>query len=189
MQTSEEINELNGILFELDRAGGTRSAFVRTVGQILSDCIQYVIDDSDGFNDLLNSEKTYVGTKLEKRILNRYQLPRKRKKSIQRLDTIIYGLDVDIKHSFRNKWMVPREAVGYWCLGVMTHYHQGRFSVGLLKMLDERLTSQKGIQDKKRSPTAEAMKLVKWLGKDVLLPPPTQTGTVGSCSSCSRTAA
>src|SRR4051794_35746728 len=61
--------------------------------------------------DVSKVEKTYVGTRVELEIIDRLGLPRGIK-----LDTLIAGHEVDIKHTLLSNWMIPQEAINELCL-------------------------------------------------------------------------
>lgn len=65
--------------------------------------------------------------------------------------------------------MIPPEVVGHWCLGISVNYERGVCGVGVLKMLEDGLTSAKGNQDGKRNMNAAGMKQVIGQAKYQLL--------------------
>ena len=76
---------------------------------MLRDCIDDVIMTAKtgrrSYEELEKTEKTYIGTRVE---IELRALLRLRK---GRLDTVILGHDVDIKHTMGSNWMIPTEAV------------------------------------------------------------------------------
>lgn len=161
MLSSEE-QRLISALISLEK---DKDSFVQSVGGIIRDAIDYVLDGEDSLDDLEACEKTYIGTKVEKRFLKRFGLPIKKKTDkATKLDTVIGGLDVDLKFTLHKNWMIPPEAVGHWCLLIQVCDKGNTFSLGLLRMDADRLTNG-GNRDGKRSVNKIGKQQIIWLAE------------------------
>lgn len=67
-------------------------------------------DRRRAYEELEKTEKTYIGTRVEIELRALLRLPK------GRLDTVILGQDVDIKHTMGGNWMIPTEALNCACL-------------------------------------------------------------------------
>lgn len=144
--------------------------FARRVGTVISEAIDHVLDGEASLDDLEGCEKTYIGTKVEKRFLKSFGLPRKTKVSTHRLDTVVADLDLDLKFTLGSTWMIPPEAVGHWCLLIRVDVPAQRFAVGLLRMDEDNLTKG-GNRDGKRSVSKAGRERIAWLVADAPLVP------------------
>ena len=97
----------------LKQAGGF-DKFQPEFPKLIREAIDEVIDTPRTgrvhASELEKTEKTYIGTKVEILVRNFFHLP----KGI--LDLTIDGLDVDVKNTLGNAWMIPPEAVGKPCI-------------------------------------------------------------------------
>jgi hypothetical protein len=149
--------------------GGTRDQFLAEVAEVVDGAIQYVLDGENDLDDLEACEKTYIGTKVEKRFLKHFGLPRKTKKDKQtKLDTVVGGFDVDIKFTVGNNWMIPPEAVGEWCFLLRTDWPNRTVDLGILKMDVEKLTKGTN-RDSKKSVNRFGKNHIVWLGQKIKL--------------------
>ncbi|MFZ2028844.1 MAG: NaeI family type II restriction endonuclease [Vitreimonas sp.] len=114
--------------------------------------------------ELEKTEKTYIGTKVEIIVRNYFRLP----KGI--LDLLVDGLDVDVKNTLGDSWMIPREAVGKPCIVVASDEERRTCYFGIIIAKLEYLT-QATNQDLKRSITAAGMKNIFWLVFNQAYPP------------------
>ncbi|EBA15657.1 putative regulatory protein [Roseobacter sp. SK209-2-6] len=144
------------------RAGGTL-ALEHDVPQMLRQCIDDVImtpkTGRRAYEDLEKTEKTYIGTRVE---IELRALLRLRK---GRLDTLILGQDVDIKHTMGGNWMIPTEALDSVCMLVAADEVRARCYLGLIVARRDYLTAGQN-KDAKRSISAEGFKHILWLFKD-----------------------
>jgi hypothetical protein len=156
-----------GTLFQLEceiteRAGGTL-ALEYDVPHMLRDCIDDVIMTAKtgrrSYEELEKTEKTYIGTRVE---IELRALLRLRK---GRLDTVILGHDVDIKHTMGSNWMIPTEAVDQPCILVAADEPRARCYLGLIVARPDYLTQGQN-KDAKRSISAEGFRHILWLLKD-----------------------
>ena len=106
------------------------------VGDVLRRAFDEVLDGQRTgrflYEELANSEKTYVGTKVE--ILLREEFRLARGPEPKRLDFAIAGVGVDCKYTQDSSWMIPLEAVDELCLLVRASDATARFSLGLLRL-------------------------------------------------------
>ncbi|MDR3425521.1 MAG: NaeI family type II restriction endonuclease [Alphaproteobacteria bacterium] len=106
--------------------------------------------------ELEKTEKTYIGTKVEILVRNFFRLP----KGI--LDLTIDGLDVDVKNTLGDTWMIPREAVGKPCILVASDEDKHTCFFGIFIAHLDNLTS--GVnQDQKRSVSAAGFMNIHWI--------------------------
>lgn len=103
-------------------------------------------------------ERTYVGTRVELRILAELKYPRG-----ATLDMLVEGVEVDIKTTIARTWMVPPEAVGRLCLLISFEEMSHRFRAGLLRANLEHLNRSQN-RDQKRSVSRAGMAAIRWLG-------------------------
>ncbi len=184
-EESEYSYDIEAVSILADIASRTVSdeQFAKDTAIVVQSAVQYVLDGEEHIDNLEGCEKTQLGTKVEKRWLKRYGFPIKRtaparKRILERtgetyqnpaLDTVIGSVDVDIKHTIGDNWMIPREAVNRWCLLFRTDYTHQTYDLGLLKMADAHLTEGCN-QDKKRSVSAEGKKHIYWIVRNYSLP-------------------
>jgi len=114
--------------------------------------------------ELEKTEKTYIGTKAEILIRNYFRLP----KGI--LDLTIDGLDVDVKNTLGQTWMIPREAVGKPCILVASDEPRRTFFFGILVAKIEHLTAGQN-QDQKRSVSVFGHQNIHWILVNESYPP------------------
>ena len=107
----------------------------RRVGDVLRRAFDEVLDGQRTgrflYEDLANTEKTYVGTKVE--ILLRQELDLPRGPEPKRLDFAISGIGVDCKYTQDTSWMIPIEAVDELCLLIRASDATALFSLGILR--------------------------------------------------------
>lgn len=115
-------------------------------------------------NELEKTEKTYIGTKVEILVRNFFRLP----KGI--LDLTIDGLDVDVKNTLGETWMIPREAVGKPCILVASDEVKHTCFFGIFVAHLDNLTAGLN-QDQKRSVSAVGFASIHWILIDEPYPP------------------
>ena len=103
------------------------------------------------------TEKTYLGTKIEILLRSWLGFP---KGNI--LDLSIDGIECDVKSTMHQTWMIPSEAMGHPCLLVKTDEESARFSIGLIVIRKEVLTSGRN-QDGKSSISKAGKGLIRWI--------------------------
>lgn len=151
----------------LSRVGGLnrfKSDFPKLVRQAIDEVIDTTRTGRVHASELEKTEKTYIGTKVEIIVRNYFRLP----KGI--LDLQIDGLDVDVKNTLGNNWMIPREAVGKPCILVSSNENLRTCSFGIMVMHLHHLTAGTN-QDLKRSVSSQGYGHVHWLLADESYPP------------------
>ncbi len=142
-----------------DRAGGA-DALARKVAAMLRSCIDDVImtpkTGRRAYGDLEKTEKTYIGTRVEIELRAMLRLPK------GRLDTVILGHDVDIKHTMGSTWMIPTEAVDQPCLVLAADETRARCYLGLIVAREAALSLSQN-KDAKKSVSAEGFRHILWL--------------------------
>jgi Restriction endonuclease NaeI len=108
-------------------------------------------------SQLTKQEKAHIGTQVEIAFLrDLFDL-----RQGHLLDTTIAGVEVDIKNTIGDNWMIPHEAVGQVCLLISIAEEKQCFSVGLVRTNDGILN--KPNQDGKRSLSAAGKAEIHWL--------------------------
>ncbi|WP_199619877.1 NaeI family type II restriction endonuclease [Paenibacillus alkalitolerans] len=110
------------------------------------------------------TEKTYIGTKVQHMIQHHLNLPYGKK-----LDTVIAGIDVDIKFTIGKNWTIPLEAVDELCLLVSAQDEKSTFQVGLIRTTSNVLNMGKN-RDGKRTINQSGRKKINWLIEEGALP-------------------
>lgn len=118
------------------------------------------------YEDLANSEKTYVGTKVEILLRDEFQL--QRGPEPKRLDFSIDGIGVDCKYTQDASWMIPVEAVDELCLLVTASDASAQFSLGVLRCSMDLLNAPN--RDRKRSISKAGRLKAWWLWQDRPMP-------------------
>jgi hypothetical protein len=113
---------------------------------------------------LTPEEKKHIGTQVERGLKSEFFQDRTGKVS----DTTIAGVEVDIKNTIGDNWMIPPEGVGHLCLLTQIDEKSAKYSVGLIRAREELLGREN--QDKKRSFSKEGRKSISWIVKDAPLP-------------------
>ena len=85
------------------------------------------------------------------------------------LDLSIDGIETDIKNTMRSTWMIPSEAMGHPCILVKTDEHSARFSVGIIVIRNEVLSTGKN-KDGKSSISKVGRELIHWIFQNELYP-------------------
>jgi hypothetical protein len=111
-------------------AGGV-DKFASDIPTLLRQAIDEVIDAARSgrflLKDLQNTEKTYLGTKVEILLRNHLKL-----NPSTLLDVVIDGVDVDIKNTVGTSWMIPKEAIGHPCILIRVDEERARCWFGLV---------------------------------------------------------
>lgn len=115
-------------------------------------------------SELEKTEKTYIGTKVEILVRNFFRLP----KGI--LDLRIDGMDVDVKNTLGNTWMIPREAVEKPCILVASDEERHTCYFGIFVAHLANLTTGLN-QDQKRSVSSAGFANIHWLLANEPYPP------------------
>jgi hypothetical protein len=151
----------------LRNAGGLEK-FKREIPLLLRKAIDEVIDSprTNRFtlDEIEKTEKTYLGTKVEILLRNLLGFPKGKI-----LDLSIDGVETDIKNTMRSTWMIPSEAKGHPCLLVETDEQSARFSIGIIMIRDEVLTTGKN-KDGKSSISSAGKGKIRWILQNELYP-------------------
>lgn len=127
---------------------------------LIRDAIDFVIDPvRTGRNSILGLdkvEKTFIGLKIEHAIRDLLDVP----KGLR--DLVIDGIDVDVKNTTRNTWMIPLEiySIEGLCLLIASD-ESHKCWLGLIKARPAYLNATN--QDKKRSVSAPAFAHILWI--------------------------
>ncbi len=141
------------------RAGGA-ATLADAIGALLRTCVDDVImtpkTGRRSYDELEKTEKTYIGTRVEIELRALLSLPK------GRLDTVILGHDVDIKHTMGGNWMIPTEAVGHPCILVAADEARAICHLGLIVAHRDYLTDGQN-KDAKRTVSAAGFTNILWL--------------------------
>ena len=144
---------------------------------IINTAIDYMMDGADHMDELESCEKNIMGVKLEKLWLKELGLPSKKPPAFikrmkvedptreflcPKLDTIIAGIDVDIKTTMNKNWMIAPECWNEWLILFKTNLVENHYSMGLFLANEHHLTTSKN-QDNKKSVTSEGKETITWL--------------------------
>lgn len=149
------------------RAGGADALATRFPALLRGAIDDVILTPKTGrrcYDDLEKTEKTYIGTRVEIELRAMLGLPR------GRLDTVILGRDVDIKHTMGNTWMIPTEAVDQICLLVAADEARAACYLGLIVARPDVLTRSQN-RDAKKSVAAAGFAQILWLLCDHPYPP------------------
>ncbi|NQW03578.1 MAG: hypothetical protein HQ485_06075 [Acidobacteria bacterium] len=149
-------------------AGGGTTRLEQLVGEILRECVDKVIQAPKTgrrfYEELQNTEKTYIGTSVEIDLRSELGLS---KGTTQDLE--VAGHDVDVKFTGRKNWMIPPEALGHVCVLISADEKNATFNMGLLVVRSEYLTAGAN-RDAKRSISAAGRTNILWLFKAAAYP-------------------
>ena len=119
--------------------------------------------DSTGrysIGELTPEEKKHIGTHVEQGLIREFFDDRRG----ERLDTTVEGVEVDIKNTVGETWMIPPEAVNKICLLSAIDETSQKYSIGLIRANESILT--KPNQDKKRSLSSRGRSMIRWIVRD-----------------------
>ncbi|HYI09510.1 MAG TPA: NaeI family type II restriction endonuclease [Thermoanaerobaculia bacterium] len=149
-------------------AAGGLVGLKNEVGELLRDCIDGVIKTPRTgrrlYEELQNSEKTYIGTCVEIDLRDRLKLAKG-----SELDLKIADMEVDVKFSGGTSWMIPPEALGRPCIIISANDTTGLCSFGLVIARLEYLNAPN--RDQKRSISKFGQSNVYWLFRNEPYPP------------------
>jgi Restriction endonuclease NaeI len=112
---------------------------------------------------LSRQEKAHIGTQVEIALVQEFFRVEGKK-----LDTIVDGIEVDIKNTIGDNWMIPHEAVGELCLLTLINEPTRTYSLGLVRAYDHLLN--KPNQDGKRSFSTKGKETIRWIADGAHLP-------------------
>lgn len=118
------------------------------------------------WDQLYKTEKTHFGTLVEINLQREFSLA-----DGVTMDFAIQGIDVDCKFAQNiADWMIPPEAMGHVILGLWASDDLGKWSLGLIRVAEEILSSSRGNRDLKRRLSAPGRATVAWIFRDQPLP-------------------
>ena len=153
----EIIQQITAVI--LNRAGGIdrlRIEFPLLIRRAIDEVIDTPRTKRLKLEQTEKTEKTYIGTKIEILLRDFLGLPK------GLLDLKIDGLDVDIKNTVGNNWMIPDEASGKPCILVASNELTARCSLGVIVAKPEYLTAGAN-KDNKRSVSAAGFAHIHWI--------------------------
>src|SRR5690606_16891210 len=115
-------------------------------------------------DQLSNSEKTFVGSRIEYLLRKFLAVPR------GPLDLLIGSEAVDVKFTLGRDWMIPPEAGNRICLLIMGSDRTSKFSCGIVRIRQDILRGGKN-RDSKASISADGRKAIVWLVDGGAIPP------------------
>lgn len=166
-----EIFNLNHIDEELEKVAKYLSRiknFQDKVGNVIRKSIDEVIagryTGRFSIDQIDKTEKTYIGTKVQHVLQYTLELPYGEK-----MDTVIDGIEVDIKFTIGNNWTIPSEALGHLCLLISAQDDKSIFQVGLIRITNDVLNGGEN-RDKKKTLNKVGRESIAWLVKDGQFP-------------------
>lgn len=143
----------------LQRLGGVKG-LRRDIPALFRDCIDDVMQTAKtgrrSYAELEKTEKTYIGTRIEIGLRALLGVPRRK------LDLLLLGEDVDVKHTMGGNWMIPGEALGHVCILMAADEKKAICYMGLFVARLEYLSAGTN-QDRKRTISADGFRHIKWL--------------------------
>jgi Restriction endonuclease NaeI len=112
---------------------------------------------------LSRQEKAHIGTQVEIALVQEFFRIEGKK-----LDTLVDGIEVDIKNTIGDNWMIPHEAVDELCLLTLIDEQSRTYSLGLVRAFDDLLN--KPNQDGKRSFSTKGKATIRWIANKAYLP-------------------
>lgn len=159
-ETHVDFAVLNKIYIELLNRAGSLDKIETELGRILRASIDSVIDTPNtsrrSINDLEKTEKTYIGTRVEILLRKFFELKK------GRLDLVIVGIDVDVKFTINDNWMIPEEAINNPCLLVAADEQNEKCYLGLFVAKSEYFSAAENRDKKKSIPRAQFHNIL-WL--------------------------
>lgn len=162
-----------GILSRIESAiltqmGGADALHAR-FPELIRDALDFVLDPvrtgRTKLVELDNVEKTFIGLKIEHFIRDMLDVP----KGLRR-DLTIDGIDVDVKNTTGNNWMIPQETYSEEgvCLVIASDEATLQCCLGLLVARDAYLGAPN--RDRKRSVKSAAFENILWLVETAAFP-------------------
>ena len=166
---SKEYNpdfELAAVVARIQELDPHGERIARTLRQTLDQLYDGQHTGRYRWDQLHKTEKTHCGTLVEINLCREFQFD-----DGAQMDYRIAEADVDCKYS-QSKWgwMIPIEAMGHLCLLLCADDPSSTWSMGVVRIRDEILSSG-GNRDSKRTIVAAGRTSIRWLFEDALLPP------------------
>lgn len=144
------------------------SSLENIIGEILRSSLDEVIDmprtQRFSLDELEKTEKTYIGTKVEIVFRDTFLL-----KKGNKLDLLVEGIEVDVKHTIGRNWTIPSEAMDEVCILLQTNDNKSSFCIGLIVCRDRVLNLGRN-RDGKRTISKTGKNEILWLVKNGKLP-------------------
>ena len=156
--------ELDAVLAEIENIPDFQGKTAGVIRKAIDNVLQGDRTRRYSISQLTPEEKKHIGTQVERGLKSDFFQDRAGKVS----DTTIADVEVDIKNTIGDNWMIPPEAVGRLCLLTQIDEKSAKYSVGLIRARDELLGKEN--QDKKKSFSKEGRKSISWIVKDASLP-------------------
>jgi hypothetical protein len=158
----EELDAVAAEIRQLDPTG-------ERTARVLRDTLDQLYDGQRtgrySWHQLHKTEKTHCGTLVEINLHREFEFG-----DGELLDYRIADIDVDCKYSQGKTWTIPPEAVDHICLLVTANDERSRWSMGLLRIKEERLNLGRN-RDRKATLNQEGRDSITWLFDDAELPP------------------
>lgn len=156
--------ELDTVLAEIKNIPDFKGKTAGVIRKAIDNVLQGDRTRRYSISQLTPEEKKHIGTQVEKGLKSEFFQGRAGKVS----DTTIADVEVDIKNTIGENWMIPPEAVGRLCLLTRIDEKAATCSVGVIRARNELLGKEN--QDKKKSFSKEGRKSISWIVKDASLP-------------------
>lgn len=130
----------------------------------IDDVMQTAKTGRRSYAELEKTEKTYIGTRIEIGLRALLGVPRRK------LDLLLLGEDVDVKHTMGGNWMIPGEALGHVCILMGADEKKAVCYMGLFVARPEYLSLSTN-QDRKRTISGEGFGHIRWLLRGHPYPP------------------
>ena len=154
------------VVAELSSLERARERFAQTLRESFDQIYDGQNTGRYSFDQLFKTEKTHFGSIVEINLQREFEF-----EGGAALDFEIAGHEVDCKYSMRaGGWMIPMEAVGELCLVVTADDRAARWSAGVVRCTEDRLTMG-GNRDRKRSITSSGQEHIRWIWSDAEMPP------------------
>lgn len=165
LPTHPDYQEVSFLVDGLLTAAGGLERFASDVPELFRTAIDEVIDAprTNRFTlaEIEQTEKTYLGTKVEILLRSYLKLP----KGKEKLDLCINGVDCDIKNTMRDNWSIPKENVNLPAVLLRQNDTKARCDIGVGIMRDHYLRDVPN-DDSKRGLKAAHFADIWWILKD-----------------------
>ncbi len=141
-----------------------RATLPTLVRQALDDVIDNLRTGRRTVAELEKTEKAYIGTRVEILVRDYLDLPK------GKLDLRLDGLDVDIKNTIGNNWMIGAEILGMPCILVASDEGRHFCYFGIIIARPEYLTAKPN-RDAKRGVNAAGFQHIYWMLREEPYPP------------------
>ena len=158
-QDFKEVDEISSAIIH---AAGGIAELKTDVGELIRSDIDVVIDTPRtgrcSYDELEKTEKTYIGTRLEIGLRALLGFPK------GKLDLRIETHDVDIKFTGGNNWMIPKEALGNFCILLAADEKLNLYHLGVFRARPEYLNNGEN-RDGKKTISTVGFANINWLAE------------------------